>query len=527
MLVDISAFFGTTRCGKTMIAEHICEMKYFNQNAKIIDLTNDRVLESVGFMKGTRIKRFRNLLFQTYRISTEIKNILKNGIPTEILVPITFLLPEKLPPSFKLYSIPLDFFMYQDVMRTFTGDSLSEASYVSLSQETKNVNDNESLPAIPAKILDSSGQKILKVFSHGVPFWYWYDASTSATSANRPILQAMESGIFSSSNFKYALTNKKIESIIKDNRTITSFTNRFIDDRLSRMKIAINLYLLDKIREIAKRSGENIVVYIKEARNLFPNSRTTDKGLKVLSDQAESMIKDCGKSGITLLLDTQNITDLPEQVSDQIGLKIILRHDGREANILESYSGIPSMDKERIKQIKRLRNYHFFVSSTEIPLSMNRFNGLTLDYKLTDHLEPKENELDYIARIQPRNTWYQTKEYIAALRENWMNTSDKYKGKFERIHGDDQKKMKAKILGIAGSDMRVLTYLYKNRNKKKIKFTDLLDSLGIPKSTVESSVNRLHYRGFINRSEGKKEGYIAISETGLNFINENIEDFDL
>jgi len=514
-----AGIFGTTGVGKSTLAELLCEIEYMNNGMKIVDLTNNRYLEAAAFMRPTRKKSFRSNIMR--ESGGKVKPM---GFPTNLFHPIVAFLPSKFPPSIKLYSVPLEFFAYEEVLRVLTNDSLGDASYVALTQEIEKLGKTDSLPAVPSRILETISRKILKTYGLGVPMYFYFDAGASASAANRPILKVKNVGVFSSASFEHALTDKKIVEILKDRKTITGFSTRYIEQKYRKLKLAINLYLITKIRDLAKDSGGGIVLYIREARELFPSPRFTDKGLKVLAELSEDLVKDCRKAGIKLILDTQTPWDLPPGVLDQLSLKFIFRHDRRESDIVDMYAGSPSLDKERIKHIKKLRNYYFYMSATNVPLSENKFSGITLDFKLSDHLEEKEGELDFIRQVEKKSTWYDSNVYIKQLKQDWMITYNKYRGRFERLHVEDLEKAKAKALGIAVSDMRIMRYLYTHREKQPIKFKEIKTNTGMPKRTCEDSVVRMEYKGFITRSKG---GSISFSETGLKFVQDNLKRFDL
>lgn len=147
-----------------------------------------------------------------------------------------------------------------------------------------------------------------------------------------------------------------------------------------------------------------------------------------------------------------------------------------------------------------------------------------MDYKLSDHLEEKEDELGVIARTEPKTAWYKTESYIHALKQNWMGTYEKQKGKFERMHVEDQEKLKAKTLGVAVSDMRIIIYMFKNKQKQPIKFKEIRTNTGMPKRTCEDSLTRMEYRGFIIKDAG---GKVKFTKSGLEFVQENLEKLEL
>lgn len=197
--------FGTTGTGKSYLAELLCELGYLNEHKKIVDLTNDRYIEVAGFLQPNRRKSFQGNILKASN-----GKIKAHGFPTEIFHPIVNFLPEKLPPCMKMYSIPMDFFAYEEVLRVLTNDSMGDASYVALAQEIEKLDKTESLPAVPNRILETVSQKVLRTTGMGeIPLFFYFDAGTSATSANRPLLKAKDVGIFSSANFDYALSEKK------------------------------------------------------------------------------------------------------------------------------------------------------------------------------------------------------------------------------------------------------------------------------------------------------------------------------
>lgn len=509
--------FGTTGVGKSTLAELICEIEHQNKKMKIIDLQNNKYLEVCSFMRPTRNKRFLSNL-RSYRVKPM-------GFQTDVYHPIVTGLPTKLPEIVQMYTLPIDFFAYEEVLRVLTNDSLGDAAYVSLTQEVEKLKKHDSLPALPTKILESIDRKILKTEGlDKVPMFFYFDSSMSASSANRPILKVKNVGIFSSIGHEFCLTDDRIVQILKDHKTITGFSTRWIDSRHRKIKLAINLYLLMKIRDLARRAGGGLVVYIREARELFPNPRYSDKALKVLGELAEDMIKDCRKAGIHLILDTQTPWDLPDGVLDQLSLKFIFRHDKREADIMDMYVGTPSMDRERIKNIKKLRNFRFYISAPNVPISNNPFGGTSLDYKLSDHLEERDNEIGFIKKSFPDMKEYNTNEFLESLRSDWMQTYEKYSGKFNRRYWKDQERVNARSMGISVSDLRVLKYMYQNQEKKEFTFKEIQNRCGLAKSTAADSIDRLHNNGFIKRG---KKGSVIIMDSTIEFVENNIQNFGL
>ena len=507
--------FGTTGVGKSTLGELICEIEQRNNKMKIIDLQNNKYLEVCSFMTPTRNKLFLKNM-KKYRIKP-------SGFKTDVFHPIVKGLPSKLPEIIKMYTLPVDFFAYEEVLRVLTNDTLGDAAYVGLTQEVEKLKKDDSFPALPAKILEGLDKKILKTNGLGnVPMFFHFDSASSASSANRPLLKVKNVGVFSSSDHKYCFTDKKMINMLKDKETITGFSTRWVDSRHKKIKLAINLYLLMKIRDLAKKSGGNIIVYVREARELFPNSRVTDKALKVLGELAEDMIKDCRKAGIHLILDTQTPWDLPDGVLDQLSLKFLFRHDKRESDIMDMYSGSPSMDRERIKNLKKLPNFKFYVSAPNIPINCNPFSGQALDYKLSDHLEERDNELAFIKRSYPDMENYKTSKYLEALRFDWMHTHEKYSGKFYRRYADDQERSNAKSMGITVNDLRIIKYMNEHKDIKEFTFKELQNNCGLAKSTASDSMDRLNNKGFIRRGEN---GSVIILDSLTDFINTNISNF--
>lgn len=503
--------FGTTGVGKSTLGELICEIEQRNNKMKIIDLQNNKYLEVCSFMTPTRNKMFR-------------KNMKKHGIKpsgfkTDVFHPIVKGLPSKLPEIIKMYTLPVDFFAYEEVLRVLTNDTLGDAAYVGLTQEVEKLKKGDSFPALPAKILEGLDKKILKTNGLGnVPMFFHFDSASSASSANRPLLKVKNVGVFSSADHKYCFSDKSMINLLKDKETITGFSTRWIDSRHKKIKLAINLYLLMKIRDLSKKSGGNIIVYVREARELFPNSRTTDKALKVLGEIAEDMIKDCRKAGIHLILDTQTPWDLPDGVLDQLSLKFLFRHDKRESDIMEMYLGSPSLDRERIKNLKRLRNFKFYVSAPDIPFSSNPYNGLSLDYKLSDHLEERDNEISFIKRSYPDMEFYNTSDYLDSLRSDWRKTHEKYSDGFNKRYANDEEKSNARSMGISLSEFRVIKYVCKYKDIKEFTFKELQNNIGLAKSTASDCMDKLNNNGFIRRGE---KGTVIILDSLRDFIKTN------
>src|SRR3990170_8784575 len=139
MLLDKSihiGILGTTGSGKDMLGEQLLETDYLKEGRKIIDLQNNKYIEGVGFLKQSKFPHF-NKWFKTN--APNIKR--PDGFPTEIWHPIvdpkSVEFPNRLPPCIKLYSIPLEFFTHENVLKILTNDSLTDSSYTALTEEIK------------------------------------------------------------------------------------------------------------------------------------------------------------------------------------------------------------------------------------------------------------------------------------------------------------------------------------------------------------------------------------------------------
>lgn len=305
---------GSTGTGKSTIGEFICETEYLN-DMKIIDLQNNKYMECIGFAKPNRVEDLNVLNFLDEKtIPERLKLILKNGFPIDIYHPIVKNMPSRFPDILKLYALPLDMFAYEEVLRVLTNDSFGYASYVSLAKEIRDVKDEESFPVLLKKIVESVDMKVIKSYGMGkVPLYTISDSSQTAFSVSRPLNDMIDLGIFCSRNFKHSMTDQKLKGILHDRKTITGFTFRYMEDRYKKLKWGMNLYFLLKIRDIAKEIGGGIFIYLREGRELFPHSRSRDPAKKVLSEIAEDVIKDCRKSGVKIMIDTQSPFDVPEE----------------------------------------------------------------------------------------------------------------------------------------------------------------------------------------------------------------------
>jgi DNA-binding MarR family transcriptional regulator len=515
------AVFGSTGVGKSILAELLCEAEMINNGKKIVDLTNNRFLEGVSWCNPTRIRPFRDKLREIRRIASKPEIFRERGLDTEIFHPICSTLPKKLPPNFRLYTLPIDFFAYEEVLRVITNDSISDSAMISLIQHIEKITDTDSFSIIPAKIMESVEQKTLKTRGfQDVPVYFFFDSSQSASSANRPLLKVKNLGIFSSRNFPYVLDDSVIRESLKDSSKVTVFSTRFIDQRHFKIKLAINMYILMKLRDLNKGTGDT-VVYIREARELFPNQKTNDRSLKVLGEQAESMAKDVRKAGITMLLDTQSPSDLPDGVLDQISTKYIFRCDKRLTEIIEEFRGMKPLDDERVKNIKSLRNHHFYVTGSNILPSINKFNGIVVQYKISDHLEKDENELDLLKKRWKKSEWFQTKPYLELLAKEWKGSTEKMGKKYEYHFKTEAQKSLAAQLGITWTELKVFRYLHRHPDKEFHSFTEVKRACGLAPSTANNALARMHDRGFVFKDKETNNKY-ALTETGKEFIKEHI-----
>jgi len=516
--------FGTTGCGKSLLCEALCEIENITNKKKIVDLTNNRFLEGVSWASPTRIPEFRMTL-RKLREKYGNSFFEPKGFEVEIYHPLVASLPKKLPPNFKLYTLPIDFFAYDEVLRVLTNDSMSDAAMISLIQQIEKMRDSESFSTIPSKIMESVDRKAIKTKAFNeVPIYFFFDSSTSASSATRPLLKVKNLGIFSSRNFPYVLDNKTIKESLMNNKKITVFATNFISQRYHKIKLAINIYLLIKLRELVKGT-HNTIVYIREARELFPNQRVSDRSLKVLSEQAESMAKDCRKAGISLLIDTQSAYDLPDGVLDQIGLQFIFRHDRKYSDLMEMYSNVKGLSKDNIKFIKSLPDHHFFVAGSNISFGMNDDDkGKKLAVKFSDHLERGEDELKLLKKIYRKSEWFPTKPVLDLLAQEWRGSSEKMSKKYEHFFKTEDEKSTARQIGIMFSELRVFKYFNRHKDTEWHTFSQIQRSSGMAFSTASSALSRMHDRGFLKRDETNK--YYGLTESGHEFIKDHKDVFE-
>lgn len=499
--------FGTTGEGKSTLAEKIMEMEYLNRNSKIIGLQNNLFLEDIGFAIPTREKVFIDAIGDINKGYTWRGKLLKPmGLPTEIYHPIVPGLPSNLPDMIKLYTLPVDFFADEDILRVISGDTIGDSAVTSICQEIDGISDRDSLPALPVKISENVDRKVLKTYGmeKAVPMFFHYDSSTSVSSANRPFLKVKNLGIFSSRNFKHCLTDKKIIKILRDNKTITGFSTKWIAQRNYKLKLAINLYLLKKIREFANKTKENcdVIVYIREARQIFPNAKDSDKSKKVLASTAEDMIRDCRKAKIHLILDTQTPKDMPDAVLDQVGLRAIFKHDMKMSTIREIYGGSPSLDTTRVKGIKRLGRFKYYLSYSGFPVYSNPIRGLSVSYKLSGHLEAKGDELKEIDRFVPGMKWYSPDNHIEELKMEWYETSKRYSPQLEAFFRKETEKNVAKKIGLNYSSLLLLKYLA-NLDDDDFAFRDIVSGTIMNEGSISNALRFLKNKGFIMKDEGR------------------------
>lgn len=513
--------FGTTGAGKSLLLEQNGEIEYINNRKKIIDLINDQYIEGVSWVNPTRIKKFINF-FQYSGI--KLKNGFRAkpmGFPTEIYHPLCEKLPNKIPPNLIPYTLPLDFFAYEEVLRVLSNDSLQDSALVSITQEIERLKDEDSFSVVPAKISDAVGRKILKTKGfQNTPLYFHFDASQSASSASRPLLKAKNLGIFSSRHFPLILDDQKIRSMLLDRDTISVFSTKFIDQRYNKMKLAINTYLLLKIRDLAKGVGKTIV-YLREARKLFPNSRTNDKSLKVLSEFAGSMAKDCRKSGIELYLDTQQPNDMPDEVMSQVSTMFIFRHDNKIADVREFYNKKPGLHDHHINNITRLKKRRFYVSSSNFDADDNEAEGNIVQFKFSDHLEAEEDEFRLLARKYPRNTWKSSNPMKRALAEEWRGSSKKIRKRFDIMIESEEESQSAKRLNMTPAEFKIVVYLY-NRQKRGhtlVSHKEITLSTYIAGSTLTDNLKRLEIRGFVREDEETKKK--EMTKAAIEFVEDN------
>ena len=504
--------FGTTNTGKSTVSELICELMY-HKGYKIIDLANDRTLEACGFMRPTRKAVFRNFMKNNLPKDQQPK-----AIPLNIYHPLVTTIPKRLPPCFNLYTLPLDFFSYENILRIITNDSMSDPSYVSLSEEIDSISKSDSFPAISSKIYGTLNKKILKTKGMNVDLFFPYDSTMSGMSASRPLIKAKSLGLFSSNDFDQTLSDKRILEMLKDRKHITAFSNRFMNQKFKNFKLAQNLYILMKIRDLAKKSGGNILVYIREARTLFPNRKKGDKASKVLCDEAEDMIKECRKSGVKLLLDTQEPDDLQDGVISQVSTQIIHRIDRKESDILETFKGSPGLrNRNTIKAIKTLPDHRFFISHPGVP--ENPLSGYKLKFKFTDHLEKNEDELRLISKTEPKETWYNTSENLELLRENWLKTAQKYKG-IEMAYNSDNENAVARAMRLSKSQLRIIKVFHKEGDQP-YRQVYLQKKAKVAKSSIHDSINDMVEANLLKilKTKGKKE--ILLTQKGRELLHKN------
>ena len=518
---------GTTGTGKSMVGEHLCELEYLNRGDKIVDLQNNKYLEGIGFMRRTRIPKFQNTIEKIKQVADDelrakIEKI-ENGFPIEVYHPLAVGVPSRLPPAVKLYTIPVDFFGNEDVLRVITNDSLSDAAYTAISQNIEKVSLDESLPAVPLRILESVEKKILKTTGMGVPLFFYTDMSKTASTANRPFLKIKNLGIFSSRMFPHCLTDEKLRSILLDRETITIFSTRWINERHKKMKWAINLWLLVKIREIAKEIGGGIVVYIREGRELFPSGHQNDKAKKVLAEIAEDIVKDCRKAGLRLVIDTQSEDDLPSGVLSQCSHRFIMRHDVQTGKLFDILANTPGLSRNHIENIRKLHNYRFYVSYPGCSIERNPLRGNTLNYKFSDHLEERENELQLMYEVYEPDSWYKTKPVLDMLKADWKATAEAKTKKIQKLHEAEEIRITAKLLGFnTENDLKVLKWMYQHGNVAR-GFMEVFHGVsGMSKSTCHAALGRLAARNMIEQLDN---GDYVLTPAGADFVEANIDAF--
>lgn len=520
---------GSTGTGKSTIGEAMCEVEYVDEGMKIVDLQNNKYMECIGFCRPNRIEDLNILNYIAEEtIPEKIKSILKNGFPIDIYHPIVKNLPARFPDLVKLYALPLDMFAYEEVLRVLTNDSFGYASYVSLAKEIKEIRDEDSFPVLLKKIVESVDMKVIKSYGMGkVPLYTITDSSQTAFSVSRPLNDMIDLGIFCSRNFKHSMTDQKLKEILQDHKTITGFTFRYMEDKYKKLKWGINLYFLLKIRDIAKEIGGGIFVYLREGRELFPHSRSRDPAKKVLSDCAEDVIKDCRKAGVKILIDTQSPFDVPDEVMEQCSHRIILRHNMLAEGLMKTFSLMKGITSEHVKSIKELDNFHFFVSYPGCKMSLENGrikSGRTLLYKLSDHLEEKENELGELEKIIPKEKWYKTAEYFDALVENWRASVDQLKSLKKRYDWEKERR-EAMREGINLSDKKLLKALYLGRNKSKgLSHTEIRLNTGLAKSTCADAIARQINEGRVIQL---KNGNYFLTEGGIDFVDERKDFFEI
>lgn len=523
--------FGTTGVGKSTLCELLCELQYLNKKSKIIDLQNNKYIEAIGFMIPTRIERFKRYFEERMNFEVKGKSLKPRAFPVEIYHPIVKGLPQSLPACFKLYTLPIDFFTYEDVLRVLTNDDLSYPAYTDITQAVAKIKNKESFYGVPAQIAESVNKKIVRFLGLlKVPF-YIYKGSTdkSAPGASRPLFDLARLGIFGSVNSDTALTNERLRNILRNRKTITAFSLKFLEEqRYAKLKASINLYLLHKIIENSKSVGGNIILYARDASELWPNPRaTSDRGLKVLGERAEDSIKDCRKAGVKVIADVQSATMLAPGVVKELGTRFILRHHVKIEELMEFYAESPGInDKEWVKNIKCLINYRYYISKEGLGIEDNPLEGKAIKFKFSGHLRENENELKFLRKIIPKAEWKRTYPSIKGLADEWRETYRKrYKGALERGYNYDMERVRVKKYGLAVSQSRIIISLHKrivkNGENNFIRLKNLYTGLKMKRTTCQSALEKLSNVGHVSR-DGK--GQVKLTDGGIEIARKLIKD---
>lgn len=194
---------------------------------------------------------------------------------------------------------------------------------------------------------------------------------------------------------------------------------------------------------------------------------------------------------------------------------------------MKTFSMMKGLTSEHVKSIRELDNFHFFVSYPGCKMSLENGrikSGRTLLYKISGHLEEKENELGELEKIIPAEKWYKTNEYVNELIENWKASSEHLKTLKKRYEREKEKRDAVKE-GINVSDKKVLKTLYLGRSKKKgLSHTEIRLNAIIAKSTCADALGRQVGEGRVIQL---KNGNYAITETGIEFVEDRKDFFDV
>ena len=398
---------GNTGSGKTYFIERFLEQKY-REGYKIIKLGEEQNMEGLGFTQITD-----NPQHLKYIKKMGFSDIVK-PIPVEYYHPLVSSVPKDIPKMFELYTLSVkDTIGDATFLTILSQGQMSDATLTAISENVRKLEDDDSFPMLPVKIMGASDKKVqdLEGFN-GTHVMFFADISRSIPSTTRILIKLKDVGMMASHKFEHNI-HKKMKEILANNK-ITIFSTHWLQDQ--RIKNALNYYLLRLIADLNERK---VIVFIDDAWLLFPNVRSrTDDSQKYLARNMMTLAKRIRKRGVRLVLGTQKPTDLYDKITQEIKLRVVFNVQLSISDIKEQFPGIKDMEADILANLPPRR---FIVLGMQ--RFFNRPRGYAVNIRETMHIKDPLEEKAILNKIGTKPSQH----YIDELKNDWEQTYNKIK----------------------------------------------------------------------------------------------------